>query len=165
MIALELSYSANRSEKGFTLIEVMVAMIILAAGVIGLISMFETSFRANTNGRNMTIANRLMAKHIEELRAVSFDNVATRINTDADYSNKSLTTSTVTIASVDYSATTIVATYVESGATMNQTSFGLEVKRIADYPFAGIDKILVTATWSDRFGSHGVPGITYVESF
>ncbi len=154
----------NDKEKGFTLIEVMVAMIVLAAGVIGLITMFETSFRANTTGRNMTIANRLMSKHIEELRAVSFANVATRILADADYSNKTSATSTTFSAN---DTTTITATYDESGTTLNQTSLGLEVKKIEDYPFAGIDKILVTVSWSDRLGNepHTVPGITYVENF
>jgi len=150
------------SERGFTLIEAMVSVIILATGLIGLISMFETSFRANASGRNTTIANRLMATHLEELRAISFDSVSTLILNDADYSDKSLTSSRTFSDNDTY---TVVATYNESGAAPGRTPFRLEVKRIKGYPFAGIDKILVAASWTDRFGNHTVSGITYLENF
>jgi len=108
-----------------------------------------------------------MARHIEMVRAVSFDNVSTLILDNDAYSEKNLKTETITIDSVNYSSTSIVATYNEPGNTLNSNSFQLELSRVNGYPFSGLIKISATVKWSDPLfedGDYSVSGITYLES-
>lgn len=157
----------NRNENGFTLIEAMISLVIISTGMIGLIPMFEMSFMANAGGRDITAANRFMAGHIEMVRAANFDNASNLILNDADYFEKNIKTETVTIDSVNYTSTSIIATYNEPGNTLNSTSFKLELSRVDGYPFSGLNKISATVTWSDPLSEDGyrsVSGITYLES-
>lgn len=55
-------------EKGFSLIEVMVAMVVLAVGILGLISMQTQSINANSSAFSRTGANGVAISVLETLR-------------------------------------------------------------------------------------------------
>jgi len=64
------------SKNGFTLIEVMASMIILAIGVLGLAPMIITAIQGNSFGEDMTDATLIAQGKIEELRNISYDLMA-----------------------------------------------------------------------------------------
>ena len=72
-----------KGEKGFTLIEVLVAMIVLAIGILGLAPMLVISMQGNQFSREVTEAAYLAQDRIEQLRnqtiisPIPFDETAT----------------------------------------------------------------------------------------
>ena len=60
-------------EKGFTLIETMIAMAILAIGILAVTSMQITAFQGNRAARRQTEAVALAAQQLEELGALPYD--------------------------------------------------------------------------------------------
>jgi prepilin-type N-terminal cleavage/methylation domain-containing protein len=70
-----LPYIKVSSTSGFTLIEVLVAMIILAIGLMGIASMMATSARGGAYGRRTTVAENLALQKLEQFRNLSYTNV------------------------------------------------------------------------------------------
>lgn len=145
-----------KKDNGFTLIELLIAMFILSVGILGLISMFETAMRATTNGRNLTTASRLVAKHLEEVRGVAFNNVANNILGSGDYTNQN--------SVVVGDTTTLTANYQEDTGSLNSADFGLTMIYVVDNPIEFMDKLVIRATWTDRFGAHSSSAVTFIES-
>ena len=61
----------DSSEKGFTLVEVLVALTIFAIGLLALASMQVTSLRGNANSQELTAATALAEGTLEWLLAMS----------------------------------------------------------------------------------------------
>ena len=59
---------SRRSERGFTLIEVMIALAILAVGSVGIFALQQAATRGNVQGRMMTTATQTTATWLERLR-------------------------------------------------------------------------------------------------
>lgn len=57
-----------KNSNGFTLLEVMVAIIILGVALIGLSGLLTTTMRSTTFGKNSTIADNLAREMLEELK-------------------------------------------------------------------------------------------------
>jgi len=80
-------------QSGFTLIEVMIALVILAVGLLALATMQIVSIRANAFSSEMTYATMLAQSKLEQIR-------------NMDYDDDDLTPSTVTTDQVSASALT-----------------------------------------------------------
>jgi len=63
-------------EKGLTLIEVMVAIVVLAIGLIGVAMMQYMAVAGNSFGREMQIATELGQERLEMIKATAYANVA-----------------------------------------------------------------------------------------
>jgi type IV pilus assembly protein PilV len=61
------------NQKGFSLIEVMIALIILAVGLLGIAGLQITSIKGNSFSRYMTQASILAQNKLENLRNLPFD--------------------------------------------------------------------------------------------
>jgi len=61
----------TKNKKGFTLLEVMVGMVILAVGMLMLLPMMVVSMQANDFARNFTEASMLIKEKMEELKNMS----------------------------------------------------------------------------------------------
>ena len=59
-------------QEGFTLLEAMIALMVLTIGVLGMMSMQTTAIRGNARGSLMTVASNVAAKKIEAYRNSSF---------------------------------------------------------------------------------------------
>jgi prepilin-type N-terminal cleavage/methylation domain-containing protein len=60
----------RRAEEGFTLIEVLIALLVLMVGMAGILSMQLTSMKATGFSRHATEASSLVEDKVEELRTV-----------------------------------------------------------------------------------------------
>ena len=54
--------------KGFTLLEVMIAMVILAIGLLGLATMQIMAIKGNSFGQQMTVASTFAQNQLEQMR-------------------------------------------------------------------------------------------------
>jgi type IV pilus assembly protein PilV len=59
---------ANQGERGFTLIEVMFALVYLAIGLLAIAAMQDTAISRNTDARRMNYATNLTAEMLERVR-------------------------------------------------------------------------------------------------
>ncbi len=57
-----------KNQKGFTLIEVMIAMVILAVGILGLAPLMVLSIYSNTYSQDLTQATAIAQDRIEQLK-------------------------------------------------------------------------------------------------
>jgi type IV pilus assembly protein PilV len=56
------------NRKGFTLLEVMIALVILAVGLLGLASLQIMAIKSNSYGQQMTVASTMAQNQLEQLR-------------------------------------------------------------------------------------------------
>lgn len=61
----------TRTERGFTMVEVMIAILLTAIAVIGIMALFMTETRASSYSRHSTEAAALAADKLEKLRTMS----------------------------------------------------------------------------------------------
>jgi prepilin-type N-terminal cleavage/methylation domain-containing protein len=61
-----------RNDEGFGLIELMIAMTVLAVGILALFAMFESGIRSITRASTLTTAAALADKEIESFRAIRY---------------------------------------------------------------------------------------------
>ncbi|MBF0589479.1 MAG: prepilin-type N-terminal cleavage/methylation domain-containing protein [Magnetococcales bacterium] len=130
--------SLNRKESGFTLLEILIAMLIFSIGLLAMARLQMEMTRGNAASKRITTATLLAEDKIEELKASGFGTLINNTYTDPNNpvtplgSSGGLYTRTWTIA--DYEGVT----------TMKQ--------------------ITVTITWSDEMGAHTLPLTTVVSN-
>ena len=66
-----------RDERGFTLLELLVASTIAAIGFLGLAATHTTAIRATAVGRNTSVATSLASQQLELMRNTPYANLAT----------------------------------------------------------------------------------------
>jgi len=65
--------SMSMNEKGFSLIELMIAVVVLGVALLALAQMQISALHANFSARDMTVATTLAQDKIEELQGIVFD--------------------------------------------------------------------------------------------
>lgn len=62
-----------RSASGFTLIEVLVATVIMIVGVFGLMAVFPTAYRTTKDSGRVSVLHHLASERLDQLRSLDFD--------------------------------------------------------------------------------------------
>lgn len=77
MEAKSIKKNDNRcmGQEGFTLLELLIATVILAIGLLGVAALQITAIQGNAEGKNFTVASSLVGDKIDELRNGNFDDV------------------------------------------------------------------------------------------
>ena len=74
------------TKSGFTIVEVLIAMVVLLVGVLGVIQLFPAGLNASKESKNETITSDLVQAKLEELKAMNYDDVSSegraRVSTD-----------------------------------------------------------------------------------
>src|SRR6516162_9727339 len=65
----------NQNQKGFSLIEMMIATMVLMIGVISVGSLVGYAISSNYSSKNNTIATAAAERQMEQLRSLSFNNL------------------------------------------------------------------------------------------
>lgn len=147
----------NKDNRGFTLLEVLVALTILAVALLGLLSMVGGTMRAMDSGKRQTQAINLVSEKLEMLKAVPFANIQnisgsagglTWACSGADpVFTCTPSPATVTIDSLTYSWSWTV-TYIDldgDGETVNDDGL---------FDQSDIKRVDITVTWTDLLGDH-----------
>jgi prepilin-type N-terminal cleavage/methylation domain-containing protein len=74
--------AAARSRGGFTLVEVLVTVAVIAFGCLAALLMQSAALRGNTMADNMTVATFIAESEMERLKALSFEDVGNEIDTE-----------------------------------------------------------------------------------
>jgi prepilin-type N-terminal cleavage/methylation domain-containing protein len=69
------NHTSKRGERGFTLIELMIATFILGVGVLSVTTMIGTSISRNLSSKNDTVAMAAAEQVMEELKTTSFSSL------------------------------------------------------------------------------------------
>lgn len=146
----------TKNKRGFTLIEVMISLVILAFGILGTIGMFSASDKALGTSNQMTMALRLAQEKLESKKGVNFE---TLLLDDLDGDGALETRMTGDSTGGDKVA--------ENGIyTGSDTSFGI-IRRWTislNNPVAGIAKIDVVASWTDKNGIQRLLTLSTIKS-
>lgn len=65
------------TQGGFTLLEVMIALVVFAIGLLALAAMFVTQTRGNVFSEGMSVANALAIQRLEEVQNTPFSDLET----------------------------------------------------------------------------------------
>ncbi|GAB4368017.1 MAG: hypothetical protein Kow00128_12980 [Deltaproteobacteria bacterium] len=124
-----------RKDTGFTLLEVMVALTILAVALLGIGLMQINAINANKSGNELTQATLLSEETLEQLKAQSFDSIATSAG--------------ITGGSPDPS------TFTDNTFPASQKTVAGGVTFYRVWNVTGTDPKDITAyvLWADRFGN------------
>jgi type IV pilus modification protein PilV len=66
-------FSSKKKQAGFTLVELLVAIVILAVGLLGLVQLQVTAIKTNSQSMTSTASKALAQKVVEEFAALSAD--------------------------------------------------------------------------------------------
>ena len=86
----EKKYISRNNEKGFTLIEVLVAIGILSFGLLAVAAMQNTAILGTGRSKSVTEATTVAMDRMERIFALPFDTLTTKYVVDTDYGDDDL---------------------------------------------------------------------------
>lgn len=138
-----------RARRGFTIFEVMMAVIVMALGISGSITVMAQGMRCIDTARNTTIAGQVMQSVMEDLRLQTWAQISA-----LEAASNNGTTGNVTI---DSSFTGLDAT---AAAMLSRFTITRNISDMATQ--SGMKVILLTATWTGIDGrSHTLQYTSY----
>jgi type IV pilus assembly protein PilV len=106
-----------KDSEGFTLLEIMIALVILAIGLLGLATMQIMAIKGNSFGQQMTVASTMAQNELEQLRRTT-GALANGSDTVTDQNGITYTRNwTVTLNSPQAGASTVLITITWTGPT------------------------------------------------
>jgi prepilin-type N-terminal cleavage/methylation domain-containing protein len=116
--------------KGFTLVEVLAALVLFLITLVGLSSLLTTTMQANAQAKRITTATNLAQDKLEEVRNTAYSSVSSGSDS---------------------------AKLTETGGTSGSGAIYTRSWTVtADSPAAGTKTVTATVTWTDQTGSHTV---------
>jgi type IV pilus assembly protein PilV len=80
-----------KSKEGFTLIEIMIALVVLSIGLIALAGLQMSAIRGNTLSKRMTTAVSIANARIEQIKNMPYANIQSESSTQVTESNMTFT--------------------------------------------------------------------------
>lgn len=155
-LGMRLQWSFTSAEagrqKGFTLIEVLVAISILTIGILGIAGLMGTAVRSSSFSQTMTQATNLAEDRIEALQEVDFNNVQSTDLTGRVELQRNCTQTSVLASRPVYTCTpTATVTYDNKVYTWTYTVtyIDLDNSGVANPNSDGLKRLDVTVTWTD----------------
>lgn len=141
------------SNRGFTLVEVLIAMTILAVGILGIAGLAGTAIRSSGYSQALTQANNLAQERIETIRSIDFNNIqATEATGRADLqrtctgpagpASRPVYTCTPTTSAITLSGKTFTWSYTVAYIDTNGDG-------TASPGVDGLKRVDVTISWMD----------------
>ena len=146
-MGLLVSRTINCFKKGFTIVEVLVAMVIFSLVLLGLLSAIITVYKIDVRNSLRDMANRILSEQLEKVQVLGYSGVTTALNNgttscrDALYTNKNV---------------------IERTLRNRVYKFG-EFYYISDNPILGIKKVTVEVCWIYRGKFYSINGTTIVK--
>ena len=99
---------AIKSEKGFTLIETCIALVVMMVAALAVVSLFVYSMQNNVGGSDRALAMAVGQQQLEQLRSVDFDDASL---------DAGVTQRTIRNSARDYDVVTTIANETNPGGT------------------------------------------------
>ena len=114
--------ASKNSQSGFSLIEMLVAIVILAVGLLGLAQLQITAMKTNSQSATSVAATALAQKYVEEIAAMSADDPMF-----ADGGTGTLNTAPITVEGAGTYNVTYVVSQVLAGGNNVSNLFRVEI--------------------------------------
>ena len=163
-----------RSSGGFSLIEVMVAAVIIAVGLASVYMVSSQCMQVAQSSHNSTLATQIIQEQTERLKAVPFQALLTSGSLNAFLVANPLVsgsgalnglTETVKISSVLLSGTTTSSGYVSVISSIPAHGAPSVSTLVTGTLTASTVQVQVILGWVDRSGVHSRAGITRISSY
>jgi type IV pilus modification protein PilV len=146
--------SMKLKEEGFTIIELLIAVVVLAVGILALIEMQVAAINGNGSANHMTVATTLAQDQIERLKRLDYFDTALKDDTDKA-NNGALTTPTATTS---FDHTDANNPLNESGVTTPGLRRYYRFWNVADNtPIPGLKTVVVFVYWGPVDGTGLTP--------
>jgi Tfp pilus assembly protein PilV len=107
--------------QGFTLVEVLIASVVVVCGLVAVASMFSVAIRANVSNRQMAVATALLYDKMEQFKSTPLDNPLWKNPDGFDYVTQETTYVRVwQVSSLMPKSVTIIV-YAENALTHRHT--------------------------------------------
>ncbi|WP_456387874.1 type IV pilus modification PilV family protein [Desulfolithobacter sp.] len=140
------------SDEGFTLIESIVAVVILAIGILSIYAMVTATIKGNSSSNSMTIASIVLSEKIENLISLPYDHA----DLDADIANNPHTVMTGLPDGVNSLSWTVE---LWSNDNLDNDGDG----RVDEYDERGVKKITVTVDY-DTISGRKTQTLNFIKS-
>lgn len=146
--------------KGFTFVEVLIAIAILALGFIGLTAMSGNAVRGVDSAKKLSAATNLAETKLEALKAVPYTNLEVS-HTDGGIT-RTCTPPSTTVCGTVYTCTPTTAGAHSNPENINNVNYtwswtvtipDIDSSGTCTSSGDGLKKITMTAAWTDTFGS------------
>jgi type IV pilus assembly protein PilV len=147
---------SEREDQGFTIIEVMVSLLVIAVGLVGISSVFMTSLKASNTTAHRIDATALAVRDIEAMRAIPYAELgfsASSPGYSSTFVDASNTYDTVTVAYSQLLPAPADVVYRGQNFTMSRAIYWADRGR---QPGNVYKMTTVQVTWSDHAGPHFV---------
>lgn len=146
------------SERGFTLIEVMIASGILSFEILAVIAMFASSMRMNAFSQKLTNASSLAQGRLEQAKNTPYINLSLPLGADREYIS-----GTGLVAHFDRDLNALnMSVPAEAERTVYTRTLSLQ----ADAPVPGMTVATARVFWVDDSGNdHGVELVSAISRF
>jgi len=121
----------SRSTRGYTILEVMIALTLITLGVSGVVAMQKVTSVANRDARRLAIANQIARTWLDRLRT---DAVAWNLPSPSLPSGDDLATDTVWLKQLDSTTEWFQPEYVEDWGGAEFDQHGTDVSHTPDIP-------------------------------
>jgi type IV pilus assembly protein PilV len=118
------------NQSGFTLLELLIATVILAIGLLGVAALQTVAIQGNVEGNDFTLASTMIGEKIEELRNMDFADIADH---------------------TDYVLVDGKVPQVQD-AEPNSGEYLTRVVDVSDGPVDGTVEVSVAVSWQSRTG-------------
>lgn len=149
-----------RNEKGFSLIEVIVALVVLTIGVLAVNAMQTVSIRGNKTANDITRATSWSSDQVERIFRMNYDAL---IDTNGngvgpDVNNNNIDDDDENMAGDDISNFGLDETQNPDAVVANDPGgdFTIVYNVAEDYPMVNIKTVHVIVTWPDRGANKSV---------
>jgi len=135
-----------RGSQGFTLLELMIALVVLTIGMLGLATMQGMALKATASGGNITIANNLVRNAAERIVKNSANSGAyAGMNTSSGSRPNCPNLTPAPVCATDLTDWQLKVTGLPQG-----------LLRVTSTAGATFDTVTVIGSWQDSMGQHSV---------
>lgn len=126
---------SRATERGFTLIEMMIALTVLTIALLGMLGLYRTSARSNMFARRFGEAHELAVARIEAMRPLALAAIEAQANQTTDFVEAGVTYHVVHRVDRDVGGNpnlfriTALASFAQDGDEAEQSTARLEVVR------------------------------------
>lgn len=139
-------------QKGFTLIEVLVAISILTIGILGIAGLMGTAVKSSSFSQTMTQATNLAEDRIEALQEIDFNNIQSTDLVGRAELQRNCTQTSALVSRPVYTCVPINTVTYDNKVytwTYTVTYIDLDNSGVANPGSDGLKRLDVTVTWTD----------------
>jgi prepilin-type N-terminal cleavage/methylation domain-containing protein len=146
----------GRDDQGFTIIEVMVSLLLIAVGLAGISTVFMSSLKTSNITAHRVDATALAIRDIEGMRAIPYAELGFSASTpgySSTFVDGSKTYDTVTVPYSQLSPTPTAVVYRGENFTLTRAIYWADRNR---QPGSTYKMTTLLASWNDEVGTHTV---------